>query len=856
MRLHTCTNCGARPQRKKKSGITVVSQSRVGSEHFRMLRRCAHSLHNIAYRRVCTTSMAHMRNLRRHMPVHVREAELRREIAQLEQQWHDLQKRDRIKALTRDLPPLEESTLDSMYQELVSSPLPDVRQLESPPPTTPKLSLEQLAARLGLPPVQALPKTGDTSTDTTELAKERKQLRAQILERLERSGVELCQQQQTEASDLSPCTQTASGIVSPSAWLALAIQSARDHDTEHVNTTLALAARSGMHVSPLFHKVMDAYANAGLVEPVLELSAAMQANGILPQPETKHIVVKAYAKMNQLFDAVQYLSLWEQSDPAPMSSYTLVIEHVLKHPIRDLHPIAWSLFYHMRYAAHPVPDAPLYAMMIRACAAGIPQPNTMSIRRNRSWEADAERALDLFREMTVHHGIRPNKEVYDSLILTCARRKEHYSDALRLLRELVDGNAHGVAPLSPDVYTYNAVLQGSARKGDLITSRWILADMVRSVMTQADSADGTSKAPNEETLTNVFWSYAVYRPPIKRSDLVTVQAEASPHGSENDKHAILAANEEQRAKSSNAQPSFSQNMPQTSSDVLMEARSLMARILADQGHSVNSNIAVDLREHPMRFVAITPRLLNAFLAVFTHHMKPDQRLRALFNAVYEPDGVFAQSHVQANGHTLAMVLAECTLSKDRAFADQVAEQIWEQWTTLEGSSLSSQNTPVRRDTGTDAKTISKMWALMIRQHAKSFRVEPALTLLRSFLEKYPPSSRAVPKTSVTTQAPLPQLDWMPIVPPMSMLRLLYSLPPGTAHSSTPSSSSSMQSRPSLPLPQSSTSASTSSYSPLSPLRPKLLFRDLELLHHRCVALHHVAGLNLITRVDREYRREW
>ena len=190
MRLHTCTNCGARPQRRKKSGITVASQSRVGSEHFRMLRRCAHSLHNIAYRGVCTTSIAHMRHLRRHTPVHVREAELRREIAQLEQQWHDLQKRDRIEALTRDLPPLEESTLDSMYQELVSSPLPDVRQLESPPPTTPKLSLEQLAARLGLPPVQALPKTGDTSIDTTELAKERKQLRAQILERLERSGVE------------------------------------------------------------------------------------------------------------------------------------------------------------------------------------------------------------------------------------------------------------------------------------------------------------------------------------------------------------------------------------------------------------------------------------------------------------------------------------------------------------------------------------------------------------------------------------------------------------------------------------------------------------------------------------------
>ena len=36
-------------------------------------------------------------------------------------------------------------------------------------------------------------------------------------------------------------------------------------------------------------------------------------------------------------------------------------------------------------------------------------------------------------------------------------------------------------------------------------------------------------------------------------------------------------------------------------------------------------------------------------------------------------------------------------------------------------------------------------------------------------------------------------------------------------------------------------------------RPRLTFRDLELLHHRCIALRNVPGLNLITRADREYR---
>lgn len=696
----------------------------------------------------------------------VREAELRRDIAQLERQLQDTDKRAQVEQLTRHLPPLDEATLDAIYQDLVSSPPSEL----SIPPPSPKVSLAQLAAELGLPPIPA-----DASADTPAVADARRTQRAQLL----------------------ACLSDRSNIPAP-AWTALAIQSARDCDTEHVQQALSLAARDGVPVAPLFQKVMDVYASAGHVHAVLELSAAMEAHGIAPSAASKHTVVKAYVQMNQVSDAVQYLALWERSEPAPMSAYTLTIEHVLKHPVRDIHPIAWSLFYHMRYAAHPVPDAVLYAMMIRACAAGVPQPNTMPLRRKRTMEADAERALDLFREMTVHHGVRPNKEVYDSLILTCARRKDHYADALRLLHELVEGDH---TRLWPDAYTYNAVLQGSARHGDLTTARWILADMVRSVMADAHRL----RRPNEDTLAHVFWTYAVYQPPIDRHQLSSIEATQS---SDAEGHVAEAA----------PSPTFTHALPQTSSEVLAEVRALMARILADQGHD-------ETAAHPLSSVRVSPRLLHAYLAVLTHHLPPERRLHALVHEVEH--GVFAQSHVQANGHTLAMLLGECAVSRDRALADDVARRTWAQWTDMERAYA---HTPQRRHQGIDAKLVSRMWALMIRHHAKSFRIDEGLELVRRFLEMYPPSKR-ISRREELVDASLPPIDWTPTVPPPSMVRLLHALPPSRAEADA-------------------------TYAPLAPLRPKLLFRDLELLHHRCVAVQHAPGLNLITRTDREYRREW
>lgn len=62
--------------------------------------------------------------------------------------------------------------------------------------------------------------------------------------------------------------------------------------------------------------------------------------GVALDGHTKHVVVKAYANVNLLYSAVQYLLHWEASTPAPLSAYTLLMEHLLKHPVREVHALA------------------------------------------------------------------------------------------------------------------------------------------------------------------------------------------------------------------------------------------------------------------------------------------------------------------------------------------------------------------------------------------------------------------------------------------------------------------------------------------------------------------------------------
>ncbi|KAN0060685.1 hypothetical protein ACQY0O_007343 [Thecaphora frezii] len=361
------------------------------------------------------------------------------------------------------------------------------------------------------------------------------------------------------------------GIATLDEWNVLSVACARADDDAALARTLKLMRRSGYYPPPLnlLNNVMDVYASRGQIGKCQETLSLIDRMGLHPDGHTYHCLTKAYLADGQYAQAIGVLNSLESGvsglPPAAMATYTMAIDRMIDDPREEIQALAWNLFYHMRLVAHPIPDAPLYALMLRACAKGTLQPQDIddpaltpvgpygivATRR-----ADTERALDLFREMVGRYKVRPNAEVYNNLILACARRKDFYLESFRLLREMVELERERVGMLegqtdergeiesaylrfAPDRYTFNALLQGCARNRDLPRARWVLAEMIRSTsplfeddgqgmrrLSRAQRMEMMAQRPNAETLTHVFWAYASFDPPVKRKQMQKAGGEA------------------------------------------------------------------------------------------------------------------------------------------------------------------------------------------------------------------------------------------------------------------------------------------------------------------------------------------
>ncbi|CDR99163.1 hypothetical protein [Sporisorium scitamineum] len=464
----------------------------------------------------------------------------------------------------------------------------------------------------------------------------------------------------TTTSDSPTSTTTLPlGVATIEEWTALAVASAKANDTATLSRTMSLMRAAGYHPAPLslYNDVMDVFATQGQVSLCQEWIAQMSQLGLEPDDHTYHSLTKAYVNTAQFLPAIELLnSLETAARPASMATYTLIIDRLLDplpSPSREERPelqaLAWNLFYHMRLHAHPIPDAPLYALMIRACARGVPQPHDIDdpTQRSRVKISDAERALDLFREMTTRYAVRPNAEVYNALILACSRRKDFYLEAFRLLREMVEleqGHlgAEGEAGLrfAPDRWTFNALLQGS-------------------------TAPPTPTSP----------------PAQQPSDLTSTPSE------------------EDRTTPEEAAQIFSALVPQTPSDLVSESRSLFARIIADQP---TSNV-----EGPLGAVHPGIRLVNAYLTVLAAHLPVHQRAAVLQSTLSPVEGeqegqqegslehaLFAKLGLKANEHSFRIILE--SLSDADASHHQVVQAVWERFTRF----MSYPNSAERAETST------------------------------------------------------------------------------------------------------------------------------------------------------------
>lgn len=596
-------------------------------------------------------------------------------------------------------------------------------------------------------------------------------------------------------------------LLSTRDWTALAHKAAIEDDRQSISHILKMMEESGQTKTQtkVANAALAVYAREGDFNTCQSLTAIMEEMRIALDAQSYHHLVAAFVKADRLDEAAAIVKHLQEFQPASMQTYTLLIEHYLQKVSQpQLQSKAWSLFTGMRTYAHPIPDAHLYAQMIRACALGVPQPsdalwkpksallaesNSVSkkqsrIKFGRASQPDTERALDLFREMTMRYNIRPTPEVYSSIILACTRRKDMYEKGIELFQSMLEIERQRLAAVeldvaikpdlslsyAPDRATYNAVLQGSCQIGDLLRARWILAEMLRSsyaLWTSLQSrssvadwewAEVERRRPDEYTLTLVFYTYATFKP-TQRTSITELDGEQKAHPEE---FVSSPQSPSKRTESTEVEPSselrdgnsFSEQLPSSSAGVIREVNGLLERVAAD----------VTTEGGLLSAVNPNSRMLNAYLSILSEQCSELDRLpmleKAIFGSsirsdnedmetVFNGDSVFERWQVPINGYTCEVALDACVKSKDREHADALANRIWHEWqtinqTTARGTGMEAQTIKDdERMQGIDPIRISRCWASMIRNAAKSYRVEDAMSLLRSFVERYPPASSSL-----------------------------------------------------------------------------------------------------------------
>jgi len=344
-----------------------------------------------------------------------------------------------------------------------------------------------------------------------------------------------------------------------------------------------------------------------------------------------------------------------------MKTYSRLIAALFRIPSSLTCAQAWDLFSHMGYVAHPKPDALLYTQMIHACA--LPTP------------AEPERALDLFMEMTIDRGIAPTAGAYNAAILACARAgsKAYVNEAFRLAKEMLDSHrdARGHAAFRPDSWTFNALLEGAKRIGDLGRARWILAEMVEAARQNVQSRD---VVVDEKIMTHVFHAYAAYRPPFNRSMAPLVD---TTEGDAEDA-ATSSVNHEPSSpvETSSQEPSFAHLPPQSSSEVIAEVRALFSRI-----PHISSPLGAGTDLPTLPDVHVTPRVLNAYLSIFYAHASLEMAHETFRT-------VFADAGLKKDAHTLVEALERCAHARrgpERTTVVGFAEEAWREWVMLKNA---------------------------------------------------------------------------------------------------------------------------------------------------------------------------
>jgi hypothetical protein len=392
-----------------------------------------------------------------------------------------------------------------------------------------------------------------------------------------------------------------------------------------------------------------------------------------------------------------------EHQPLPIAAYHAVIAGLIKSPSPNAprQALAWDMFAHMRYVAHPAPSKALYATMIAACA--------------KSSEPDVEHASDLFIEMTVDKRMEPTTETYAALISVYAKTKATAAEAFRMASQMVDvgRDADGIPLLRPNRAIWVSLLEAAKRLGDLQRTHWLLTQMGKE---QLASPSHLPPLIDGRAMRHVFHAYSVYRPPFRREYAPLKSREEVDGVFE---HSMAAPEEETPVPDKSIHHYI---LPQTSHEVLQEADALFAQILAQQQ---TQNTPPDTTSI-FRGVRVTSHLLSAYLGVhFNHSASTEQAVAKVFDLHSQFDLGISIETV----HKSLQRIGNAKTAERTPILLEIAEKLWARFqNVLQGLSEGTTNMrwirllsmPPEQTVGGETKPsisasdIARNWSAMIR----------------------------------------------------------------------------------------------------------------------------------------------
>ncbi|KAF9784662.1 hypothetical protein BJ322DRAFT_1021370 [Thelephora terrestris] len=639
-------------------------------------------------------------------------------------------------------------------------------------------------------------------------------------------------------------------LPSPLEWASLVRECIRINDGESATIALTLMKKAGLkpdgnYITP----VMTFYARAGDVERIESILSRFVTD--TPNPIQRHQHIKAYINSTLPdtipLSALSLLHKYENMNLAPpMKTYASLISTLTSVPSSLAKAQAWDLFSHMRYVAHPTPDAVIYNLMILACARTPPSGGT--------GDSEPQRALDLFTEMTVDNNIQPTREVYTAVVLACARsgRAKFVNEAFRLAKEMLDGHrdALGRPTFTPNNALFGALLQGAKRIRDLPRTRWILAEMVQVIIRQHRArVDDGMEIPKqdvvvltENTMVHVFHAYASYQVPFHRSATRIVEDRgdttetippedtrpSSLKGPTDATEAQVDKEEAGEVATADSDPRFNSIPPQSRGEVLAEAKNLFEGILHDTQRPQALPPSKSSNEPPMLFkdVRISTELVNAYLSVHYCHGRVSET-QSLFRSLFEDVCVERNflSYVEA---LEACVRWSCEKTK-QAQALSFAEEVWE---------LLQKDERVQDEMfGARIRLIERANLALIRVFSSLNLLDKAMERVRLFEKTFPPKALLALPT--------------PTKPPLRSTNTILSNSNHNAKTIAiprPSAASILSNIGGRPLVRLTSATELVDDS----VPPFLTFKDVEFLHHRLVAANRLADVRYLTWLLKSY----